>query len=196
MLDILNDFNTGIVSLLENSGALAPFFACFLIVIESIIPVLPLFVFITINFVVFGSVLGFIISWIFTIIGCMLSFYLVRTYLKNYFINKIQHNENYLKHYNLLKKLKMEHLAVLMALPFTPAFLINIIAGLGNIKPSKFLLGVAIGKISLVYFWGFIGVSFLESLKDPSIMIRIFIMISVSYLTSKVINYFILKKAK
>ena len=94
MLEQLFNLNDQIIIFLENSGALAPLFACILIVVESIIPVLPLFVFITINFVVFGKLLGFIISWIFTVIGCMLSFYLVRKYLKNYYLNKIKNNHN------------------------------------------------------------------------------------------------------
>ena len=193
MLEQLFNLNDQIIIFLENSGALAPLFACILIVVESIIPVLPLFVFITINFVVFGKLLGFIISWIFTVIGCMLSFYLVRKYLKNYYLNKIKNNQKMLKQYEIIKKLKVEHLALLMALPFTPAFLINVIAGLGNMKANNYLLAVAIGKVSLVYFWGFIGVGFLESLRDPKIMLQILILITISYVASKVINKIVYK---
>lgn len=196
MLDVLYNLNEQIMFLLENSGAFAPLFACLLIIIESIIPILPLFVFITINFVVFGNILGFIISWFFTIVGCMLSFYLVRKYLKRHYILKIQNNKKLLKHYNILKNLKVEHLAVLMALPFTPAFFINIIAGMGNITPRKFLLAVVVGKISLVYFWGFIGVSFIESLKDPIIMFQILILITFTYILSKIINKILIKNSK
>lgn len=193
MLEQLFNLNDQIIIFLENSGALAPLFACILIVVESIIPVLPLFVFITINFVVFGKLLGFIISWIFTVIGCMLSFYLVRKYLKNYYLNKIKNNQKMLKQYEIIKKLKVEHLALLMALPFTPAFLINVIAGLGNMKANNYLLAVAIGKVSLVYFWGFIGVGFLDSLRDPKIMLQILILITISYVASKVINKIVYK---
>ena len=51
MIDILKD----IINFIETSGMLGAFIGCFLILIESIVPVLPLMVFITINFLVFGN---------------------------------------------------------------------------------------------------------------------------------------------
>ena len=68
MKDILKD----IINLIETTGRLGAFIGCFLILIESIVPVLPLMVFITINFLVFGNLVGFILSWIFTILGCII----------------------------------------------------------------------------------------------------------------------------
>ena len=49
-----------------------------LIILESMIPVLPLGVFVALNVITFGKVAGFIISWISTIIGCMLAFLISR----------------------------------------------------------------------------------------------------------------------
>ena len=47
--------------------------SCFLILIESIVPALPLSIFITLLFYKFGVFIGFIISYVFTILGCILS---------------------------------------------------------------------------------------------------------------------------
>ena len=47
-----------------------------LIIFESMIPVLPLAVFIALNIMTFGSLFGFILSWVATVTGCMISFYL------------------------------------------------------------------------------------------------------------------------
>src|SRR5574344_2178260 len=80
MNELANNFYNFIVMTLNGMGTFAPILACFLILIESIIPILPLFVFITINFIYFGHFWGFIISWIFTILGCLLSFFLVRKF--------------------------------------------------------------------------------------------------------------------
>lgn len=49
-----------------------------LIIFESMIPVLPLAVFIALNIMTFGSLFGFILSWVATVTGCMISFYLCR----------------------------------------------------------------------------------------------------------------------
>ena len=70
--------------LLDSLGVLAPFLSAFLIVIESIIPVLPLFVFITFNFYIFGAFFGFLISYALTVLGCNIAFILSRKYLKKH----------------------------------------------------------------------------------------------------------------
>ena len=47
----------------------------------------------------------------------------------------------------VVNRLKLEQLVLLMAIPFTPAFLVNIVAGLSSINKSKFLTAVFISKI-------------------------------------------------
>ena len=54
-----------------------------IIIMESIIPVLPLAVFITINTMILGPYIGFLVSWIATSIGCLISFYIVRKGFKS-----------------------------------------------------------------------------------------------------------------
>ena len=41
-------------NMLQNLGVWGPYLGCFFILIESMLPILPLFVFITINFLAFG----------------------------------------------------------------------------------------------------------------------------------------------
>ena len=48
-----------------------------------------------------------------------------------------------------------------------------------------------IGKLPMVYFWGFIGKSLLESITDPYTIAQIVFMIILAYLVSKVVNKFI-----
>ena len=74
----MDNYNEVIINFLHSIGALGPIFACLLILIESILPFLPLAVFIGINFLSFGHLLGFLISWVFTIIGCIMSFMIFR----------------------------------------------------------------------------------------------------------------------
>ena len=65
-------------NMLQNLGVWGPYLGCFFILIESMLPILPLFVFITINFLAFGKIWGFVISWFFTCLGCLISFFLFR----------------------------------------------------------------------------------------------------------------------
>ena len=82
-------------------------------------------------------------------------------------------------------------LFLIMALPFTPAFAVNIGAGLSDIEPKKFFAALIVGKLPLVYFWGFIGKSLLESLTDPYTLAQIVVMLILAYLVSKLVNKFI-----
>ena len=62
-------------NIVENSNIfLAIFMGFFIVILESIIPMLPLAVFIAINMIAFGNFFGFIISWIGTILGCSLAY--------------------------------------------------------------------------------------------------------------------------
>lgn len=188
MENILNNVYNYIINLVNGSAIYGPLFACLLIFLESMLPVLPLFVFITIIFITFGYTLGFIISYILTCLGCLFSFYLCRNYLKNFFKKRIRKIDDLDKTMKKIDKIKTSSLVLLIAIPFTPAFLINIAAALSDIEFKKFLISIVIGKLSLVFFWGFIGTSLIESLKNPKIMLVIFIMLFVSYVLSKIVT--------
>ncbi|MBQ3142492.1 MAG: TVP38/TMEM64 family protein [Bacilli bacterium] len=184
----MENLNEIIINFINSAGAFGPVFACLLILIESICPVLPLAIFIGINFLSFGNFFGFLISWIFTILGCIFSFIIFRKGFNKKF-NLLIKDKN--KTYHLMEKfsnISLGSLTVLIAIPFTPAFLINIAAGLSNIDFKKYFVALVIGKISLVYFWGYISTSLLESIKDPIILLRIIFLLILAYLVSKLVN--------
>lgn len=161
-----------------------------LIILESMIPVLPLGVFVALNVITFGKVAGFIISWVSTIIGCMLAFLISRK-LSNKIEKKYGQNKEVKKFKKYLSKLSLSNLVILLAVPFTPAFAINIGAGLSNIDSKRYFIALLIGKIPMIYFWGFIGKSLIESISDPFTIAQITGMLILAYFASKVVNNFI-----
>lgn len=185
MMDFFNNLYNVIMDVVTNSEVWGPILACALIFCESLIPVLPLFVFITIIFIAYGYAIGFIISYILTCLGCFFMFYLCRTFLKNFFTKKVRKIERFDKLMKKIDKISLSNLVLLIAIPFTPAFLINIAASLSEMKFKKFAVAILIGKVSLVFFWGFIGTSLIESLKNPKILIIILIMLGIAYILSK-----------
>ena len=146
------NFIDKIIVFIQNMGIYSPILACFFIMIESILPFLPLGFFITINFMTFGYLLGFIISWIFTIIGCMISFYIFRKGFNNKFTLLIKNRKLLENTMYKINNLKLSNIILIIAIPFTPAFMINVAAGLSNISTKKYLIALIIGKISLVFF--------------------------------------------
>lgn len=181
----LSNFIDGVIVSL---GVYGPVLGCLLIIVESIIPILPLCVFITMNFIAFGNIIGFIVSWIFTLIGCNLSFFLCRHFLKNLFERKLRKYHKVEKSMHLMETINFESLALLVAIPFTPAFLVNIASGLSKMPYKKYFWAMFIGKIFMVYFWGYVGVTFLECLKNPIYFIKIAIILLVAYLISHLVN--------
>lgn len=187
MVDIIESCIEFVKQIVESSNIFLSLAVGFLIVIlESIIPMLPLAVFIAINTIAFGNVWGFIISWIGTIIGCSLSFYLFR-FLRRYMYKVI---EKRLKLKNLMDKVNdidFSKLVIILAFPFTPAFSINIGAGLSSISYKKYLFALIISKLSIIYFWGFIGTTFLESITDIGVLLKLGIIILIAFFLSKIV---------
>ena len=188
MREIFNSFYIFIMNTIDALGVYGPLLGSLFIILESIIPPLPLFVFITINFVAFGKVLGFIISWICTCIGCILSYYLVKKLFRNWVVNKIKDVNLLTKCMNYVENLSLTQVTMILSIPFTPAFMVNIAAGLCNMNFKKFLTAILISKIFLVYFWGVVGTGLLESFHNPTSLITVVVMIVIAYILSIVIK--------
>ncbi len=158
-----------------------------IIILESIIPILPLALFIALNMIVFGNTVGFIISWIATIMGCSLSFFIFRKGISKFLYKKIDDKPRTKKLMNIVSNISFSKLVIIMAIPFTPAFSINIGAGLSKMKYKKFLYAAIIAKISVVYFWGFIGTTLVESITDVTVIAKLIVILSVALLLSKIV---------
>ena len=158
------------------------------VIINSIYPILvPLGVFVAFNVSAFGIFIGVIISYFGTIIGCMISFMLFKK-VDNKFFKRFNEKEKVIKLKEKMKSITIPGLAVLTALPFTPAFLVNVSAGLSNVNTKKFLIGITIGKLPMILFWAFIGKSLMESLTDWKTILIIIGMLVGTYVISKVLS--------
>ncbi len=186
-MDIISSFIDQITNLITNGG---PILGFLIIILESFIPPLPLGVFVALNCNAFGLIIGVILSYVATIIGCILSYMLFKM-LSNRFIFKhlSEKNKNRVQRgADRFNEISLSGLVLLIALPFTPAFLINIIAGVSNLPKKKFVAALIIGKISTISFWGIIGKSFIESMTDINAIIYIVIALLIAYVISKIVS--------
>ena len=186
-MDLINTIVEYSTEVISNGGIL---FGMLLIMIESFIPALPLSVFITLNTHTFGLLPGILMSWVSTCIGCYIS-YLIFYYVSNNIIYKYlsKKTRNKIdKAVDKFQNISLANLTVIITLPFTPAFLINILAGVSGMSKKKYIVALLIGKIFMVSFWGYIGKSFVESMTDISAIIVMSIMIIIAYALSKLIG--------
>lgn len=190
MEELLLNIDTLINDLLLSLGIYGPLLGCVLILVESILPILPLSVFITLNFMSFGHFIGFVISYILTVLGCNLAFYLCKRSMRGRFeflLKKFDKNK-VLRIVDNFSDIRMKNLVLLLAFPFTPAFLINIFSGVSDMSHKKFAVATIIAKPFMVYFWGYVGVTLIDSLSHPRYLIKVGIMLFIAYVASCLIN--------
>ncbi len=162
------------------------FFGVFLVFLECFIPMLPLSIFVAFNVEAFGFFIGSIISWMGTCIGsilCYVIFYHLGDKVQYWsFFQKI------VQKIHIFQKISFTHLVLILTLPFTPSFAINILSGVSKVSIEKFLLSLLIGKMFTIVFWGYIGISLFHSLTDIRSLIYIGFTLIIAYLISKGIS--------
>ena len=114
---------------------------------------------------------------------------------KRDFGNKFEHltedKEELKKYKKLFKNISTGKLVLIIAMPFTPAFIVNIVAGLVKMDFKKYFVSLLIGKLSMVYFLGFMGTSAIESIKNPIILIKMILIMGVVYVLYLILNKFL-----
>ena len=163
-------------------------FGCFIVILEAVVPALPLGVFIAFNMMAFGVVVGFVISWASTIFGCILAYTFFSKVASKKIEGFLNRHPQVMKFKNVFKSISFSNLVLIVALPFSPAFLINAACGLSKMQFKKFISAIMIGKLSIVYFWGFISKSLLESVTDLKTIIIVVILLLSSFIISKIVN--------
>lgn len=186
-MDKITFYINYIISFFESIGPIGGFI---LVILESILPPIPLGAIVGFNMLSFGNLFGFVLSYVATIMGCYLSFALFRYVLKGRFITKfsLKKQDVINKWKDKLSNIKIPTLALLVALPVTPSFAVNIAAGLSDMSTKKFLISICIGKPAMLFFYGYIAVSLIESLKDPMNLVRVIALMIIVFIVSKLIE--------
>ena len=173
--------------LISNGGIIVGFLLVF---IECFIPALPLSVFVALNVNAFGFLVGVLLSWIATCLGsylCYVFFRFVGTKVSEKFLNR-KTIQKVKKAIDKFQEIKFTELVLVITLPFTPSFLVNILSGLTKIPREKFISALLIGKFFSIIFWGYIGKSILESLTDLKSIIYIVVTLILAYVISKIVS--------
>ena len=183
----ISDFINKIVEIMVSFGPIGGFL---LTILESVFPPLPLGAIVGLNMISFGKFFGFIISYVATLTGCMMSFCLFRYLFRDKYLNWFNEKNRLVidKWMKKLSNIDFNTLVVLFALPITPAFFVNIAGGLSKISSKKYLIAMMIGKPAMLLFYGYIAVSFVDSLKNPINFIKVGVLVFVAYLVSKIVE--------
>lgn len=177
-----------ILKLLEQYRDLGFLPGILLPMLESFIPILPLFLFVAGNAAAYGFWLGFIYSWIGVCLGSAIVFLLVRRYGQKRFLNFLNRHTNTTRMLNWVERHGFGMLFLIYCFPFTPSALVNVVGGLSRINIKTFFLALALGKLVMIAIVSFIGYDFVDVLKSPLKLGLIVFGIFVLWLGGKVVE--------
>ncbi len=174
-----------IENLIKQYQMLGPIFSILLTAIESYIPVLPLVVIVIANANAFGVLFGFLISWAGATFGAYTLFLIIRKFGKHPKLQKYIQRERVQK---LIKWVDMNGftpLLILLCFPFTPAIIVNIVAGLSNLRKQYYLIAIVVGKFIMIATMTGIGYDIRALLTDPKKLILAILVITLLWFAGK-----------
>ena len=193
-MEFLTNFINSLQDILTGMGVLGVGLACLLMFCDSIVPFMPISVLLTILFYVYGNFWGLVIGYVFTCLGCFVSYELCSRYLTKFIEKVIFPRLGEKKRTGLEKLMKKisrfsaSTLTIMMAIPFTPCSPLNVAAGIIKYDRKKFYVSVIASKWVMVYFWGYIGTSLLESINNPLVLVRVAIILVAAWGISKLLG--------
>lgn len=146
-----------LTNLTQEYRALGPLIGVFLPFLEAFLPFLPLVVFIVANVSAYGILFGFLLSWVGSVAGAYTVFLVIRKYGRARVLGFITRHEKIQKLILWVERNGFGPLFLLICFPFTPSSLVNIVAGLSNMKKKTYLWAILLGKLIMILVVSFIG---------------------------------------
>ncbi|MBM7601663.1 putative membrane protein YdjX (TVP38/TMEM64 family) [Virgibacillus halotolerans] len=189
------NFDDFIFELLDKYESLGPLPGILLPLIESLLPFLPLVVFVFANAAAYGLFLGFLYSWIGASVGSILVFLIIRKLGDKRLFKAVRKNKQVKKVTAWLERHGFGPLFLLICFPFSPSAVINVVAGLSKVSTQQFILAVILGKSVMIFSIAYIGSSVFEFAKNPVKTIMVGVGIVLFWLTGKYVEKRLQKKA-
>jgi uncharacterized membrane protein YdjX (TVP38/TMEM64 family) len=170
---------------IESFGIFAPIF---LAMLESIIPALPLVIIVILNVNIYGLGVGFLTSYVGTMLGATIMFLFYRT-ISFYGLHEKLHKFKAIdKTINWVNNQRPIVIIVLSMLPSTPSSFMNLAFGLAQYSKRKYLISIAIGKVFMIALFAFFGNAFQAKENQIWIYLGSALLFIVTYFISKSIN--------
>lgn len=152
----------GFVAYARSFGPVMPLAVFIITILQAMIPIIPFVILCIANGLLFGLTEGVLLTWVGTLTGATIMFVLSRKMGYEWAAKKYMSAN--LRKINRMEGLKGFLLILaLRFLPYFPAPLINVSAGVSRIHYLWFLLASAIGKLPFVIGYTLLGYSLLHS---------------------------------
>lgn len=174
--------------------SLGPLPGILLPMLESLLPFLPLVLFVAGNAAAYGFLFGFLYSWIGAVSGSLLVFTIIRRLARQRFIGFIARHPKVLPMLAWFERHGFGMIFLLLCFPFTPSSLINVVAGLSKINVWTFSLAVIMGKMVMISVVSFVGHDIVSLIKQPVLLSALLVATVVLWLFGKYLEARLTKK--
>lgn len=168
--------------------SLGPLIGFLLPFLEAFLPFLPLFAFVIANASAYGLWIGFLLSWAGTVVGSYMVFLLIRKYGRARFLGFMTKHERVQKLIQWVETHGFGPLFLFLCFPFTPSALVNLVAGLSNMKKKSYLWTLLAGKFVMIFTISFIGQDLKELITKPLRTAVVLVVIVLLWLIGKQIE--------
>lgn len=177
-LDTLNE-------IMQSYRALGPIIGILLPMLEAFLPFLPLVVFIVANVTAYGLFVGFLLSWVGSVIGAYLVFLFVRKFGRVRILGFLMKHKRITKLIHWVDRNGFGPLFLLLCFPFTPSAVVNVVAALSNIRKTTYLTAVTLGKLIMIFVISFIGSDLQALVTQPIRTAIVVVLIALLWLLGK-----------
>jgi len=176
-----------IIELAQHYKSLGPLLGLLLPFAESFLPFLPLFAFVLANAGAYGLWYGFLLSWAGTVVGSYAVFLIIRKYGRNRLLNFLTKSARIQKLIKWVERNGFGPLFLFLCFPFTPSALVNLVAGLSDMKKKNYLVTLMAGKLVMIFMISYIGYDIKALFTNP---VRTAIVVVIIFLLWLVGKYF------
>ncbi|RKJ30011.1 TVP38/TMEM64 family protein [Butyricicoccus sp. 1XD8-22] len=167
---------------------LGPLIGILLPFLEALLPFLPLVVIVVANASSYGLWIGFLLSWIGTVLGSYVVFLIVRKFGKHPKLKRFIQKENVQKLIKWVDMRGLSPLFILLCFPFTPSVLVNIVAGLSHIKKKYYFIVLLAGKFVMILSMSVLGYDVSSLIKNPLKLVLVVMAVILLWVISKVVE--------
>lgn len=167
---------------------LGPIMGFLLPFLEAFLPFLPLVVIVVANASAYGLILGFVLSWLGTVLGSYVFFLIVRRFGQHPRLHFLTQRKQIQKLIQFVDMRGLTPLFILLCFPFTPSVLVNVVAGLSNLKKDYYLIVLLLAKPIMIFSMSYLGSDLRAILTSPVKLIVACIVLVVMWIGGKAVE--------
>ncbi|CAI6080500.1 TVP38/TMEM64 family protein [Cohnella sp. JJ-181] len=156
-----------LLAFLDQYRSFGPLPGILLTFLKSFIPPLPTILIVGVNAAVYGLWLGFLYSWIGIVLGCLVTFAVIRKIADRPYWQRWAERPRVSKGMRWVRRNAFSYVFLLSLFPVGPFVVINIAAALARMRFRSFAVAILLGKAVMVFLISFIGHDPARFLRHP-----------------------------